>query len=108
MAEVQLHPSSWLHYADLLETTDGFVFWGHAELPEFPEQPDDRWLTLDRNARIDLLANDYLGDQKLWWVIAIANEWDLVPSDMVVNARVRIPALRFVQRTLADRRRAGA
>ena len=37
------------------------------------ESNGDKFITLDRDTRLDVLANKYYADPSLWWVIAMAN-----------------------------------
>jgi len=41
--------------------------------------------------RLDTLAHRYLGDEELWWIIALCNRiFD--PFSLTVGARIRIPS----------------
>lgn len=60
--------------------------------PEFPYLPTDIYLITKRMDRMDLLAYDYYGDPRLWWVIQRANS-GLTYGTLVLDAgkRIRIP-----------------
>ena len=92
---VALRSTSRLRFARLI-TLDGVEHW---ELPEYPNiQPasDDKRYTVDRNDRIDKLANRFYGSPDLWWVIAIANNMELLPSDLKPNTQIIVPSQKRV------------
>jgi hypothetical protein len=41
--------------------------------PEVPQSDNDIWVLTTVGDRLDILANDFYGDDSLWWVISIAN-----------------------------------
>ena len=52
---------------------------------------NDYYIDVSINDRLDLLAQDFYGDSKLWWVIAMAND---LPGDSVfppLGFQLRIP-----------------
>jgi len=78
-------------------TVDGFEFWDLLELPEIPEQPDDTVYTVQGPDRIDSIATKFYGDPVLWWVIAVANDLEFLPTDLNIGDTLRIPAPRYIQ-----------
>ena len=65
------------------------------EMPEYPtiaEAPDDIIYTVNQDDRIDLIANKFYGAADLWWVIAIANDLNLLPSDLKPYKPIRVPS----------------
>lgn len=77
-------------------TIDGVEFW---ELPEYPSiapAGDDTVYTTSRGDRIDRLSRRFYGTHDLWWVIAIANDINLIPSDFKENVDLRIPSTKRV------------
>jgi len=88
-----------LRFAQLLEI-DGFTFWDTLEPPDIPEQSDDISYDVKSHDRIDLLANRFYGDPVLWWVIAVANDMEIIPTDFNVGDILRIPSPRFVLQEL--------
>lgn len=66
--------------------------------PEFPVHENDKVhrVRTSERLRLDLIANEYYGDQNLWWVIAFAN--DILDPFMELNGvsatptTLRIPA----------------
>lgn len=63
---------------------------------EIEPQPDDRFHEVVVGERLDQLAYRYLGDPKLWWVIAEANDiaW---PLELETGSVLRIPSLETVE-----------
>jgi hypothetical protein len=96
---VRLRETSRLRFARLLEL-GGVECW---ELPEYPTisaEPDDVLYTVARTDRIDLLAHRFYNSSELWWVIALANGFRLLPSDMRENMVLRVPSARRVFTTI--------
>ena len=97
MAKRQLKSGSRLNYSELLESPEGFVFWGVPSLPAIEEQQDDiqyRWTALDR---LEQVAVRFYNDPALWWVIAVANDIELHPTDISVGDLLTIPSPRYVR-----------
>lgn len=91
--------------ADVDEDQNGFDFFELTEYPDLPEQPDDIDYLVKTTDRIDLLAYKFYGDPVLWWVISIANDFELLPNDLVDGETIRIPSPRFVQNELFSTRK---
>ncbi|HRT96273.1 MAG TPA: hypothetical protein P5532_17760 [Planctomycetota bacterium] len=75
---------------------EGFDFLGNRpQVPTTP-RPDDRFHTVVEGDRLDLLAYRYLGDARLWWVIADYNDifW---PLDLGLGRLLRIPSAQHAQ-----------
>lgn len=79
---------------------DGFEFWDLLQLPTVVPQPDDQFYTVLGPDRIDLLAYKFYGNAVLWWVIALANNLELLPTDMNAGDTLRIPSQRYVQKLM--------
>jgi phage tail protein X len=70
--------------------------------PEIPLSDEDIYVYASQGDRFDILANQYYGDQSLWWIISIANTAiagtslpsDLNQSSLVIpeGMQIRIPA----------------
>jgi len=75
---------------------DGITFWDLLEIPDVPEQPDDIQHAISGLDRIDLLAKRFYNDVTLYPIIAVANGWELVPTELVVGTTIRIPSPRYV------------
>jgi hypothetical protein len=95
--------SSWLSIAPLLQF-EGTVFWDTPYFPDILPQDNDIFVTVDSNyvGRLDLLAFDAYGDVDLWWVIALANGLELLPTDMVIGKKLRIPSKNYVDSIIAQ------
>ncbi len=69
--------------------------------PEVPLSDNDIYVYSSQGDRFDVLANQYYGDQSLWWVISIANTaiaGTSLPSDLPQDSliipegiQIRIP-----------------
>jgi len=88
-----------LRFSPIL-TGDGIEFWDLLDLPVIPEQPDDISYTVQGFDRIDLLAEKFYGDAVLWWVIAVVNSLEVIPTSISVGQTLRIPSPRYVLRVL--------
>lgn len=96
---VDLKRRSRLRFANL-RLVDGIEFWDLVELPTLSIQPDDTVYVVAGNDRIDLIANKFYGDPVLWWVIALANDLELLPSALNEGTLLRIPAPRYILQVL--------
>jgi nucleoid-associated protein YgaU len=96
---VKVKQFSRLRFGDLV-LLDGIEFWDLLDLPEITPQPDDLTHTITGFDRIDLLAHRFYKDSKLWWVIAVANDMEVLPTAFNVGDTIRIPAPRFVTQVL--------
>lgn len=101
---VNVKEKSRLRFAELLEV-GGVVFWDTVVLPDIPEQVDDIVYRVRDIDRIDLLANRFYGDPVLWWVIAEANDFEILPTDFNTADVIRIPAPRYILGALFARER---
>jgi hypothetical protein len=88
-----------LRFKNLL-TVRGVTFWELDNLPQVPVQPSDFYIVVNITDRIDNLAFSYYGDPNLWWVIALANDFYLLPTDLQVGSTIRIPSPTYVADTL--------
>lgn len=96
---VTIRKRSRLQFGNLV-TVDGFTFWDLLELPTIVPQPDDTSYQVQGTDRIDSLAYKFYGDPILWWVLALANDLELLPSDLQVGDVLRIPSQRYVLQVL--------
>lgn len=96
---VQIKNSSRLKFGDL-RLVDGVEFWNVLDIPDIPEQTDDQLYQVMENDRIDLLAYKFYGDPVLWWVIAVANNLELLPTQLNPGAFLRIPSVSYVKQQL--------
>lgn len=92
---VRIRNSSRLLHANLF-VTGGVEYW---ELPEYPTidvRDDDLTHEVEESDRIDKLAYTYYGDANLWWIIALANDLRMLPSDLQAESKIRIPSPVYV------------
>jgi len=88
---VRIGTSSRLQLGNLIDYA-GVEFWDLLVLPPIPEREDDIEYTVKGGDRIDLIAYRQYGDPSLWFVIAVANDLELLPVHLNVGDTIRIPA----------------
>lgn len=96
---VQIGADSRLLFGTLLQV-DTIEFFDTLNLPELQEQTDDTAYDWKSTDRIDLVAHRFYGSPALWWVIALANNIEIVPTDINEGTRLRIPSPRYVNNVL--------
>jgi nucleoid-associated protein YgaU len=96
---ININAKSRLRFKEFL-SIDGVEFWELDELPTIPESASDFYYMVKEGDRIDLLANRFYGDSNLWWVIAVANNIDIIPTNLVTASTIRIPSPLYVQQNL--------
>lgn len=99
---VNVSKRSRLRFKELLEIY-GVSFWELEEFPSVPEDPNDLYYQVKYGDRIDLLAYTFYGDPNLWWVIAGANDMNILPTDLQPGNIVRIPSPLYVSDVLFTR-----
>lgn len=92
---IQIYKRSRLRFKELLNIY-GVTFWELDNLPEVPEQSDDVYYQVKYDDRIDLLAQTFYGEVGYWWVIAVANGMEDLPTDLVAGAVIRVPSPTYV------------
>jgi len=96
---VDVGNSSRLLFAELLNVDD-IEFWDTLVLPDPSARQDDIQHIVANSDRIDLIAQMYYGEAALWWVIAWANNLEILPTDLKENEQIRIPSRDYVQNVL--------
>ena len=96
---VQVSAASRLLFTTL-GSVDGVEFFDLLNLPPIVPQSDDTTYEWKSSDRIDLVANRFYGNPVLWWVLALANDVEMVPTDLNEGALLRIPSPRYVQQVL--------
>ena len=99
---ISLGSRSRLRFKELLEI-NGVTFWELDELPVVPDQVDDIYYMVTQTDRIDLLSTTFYGDSNMWWVIAVANNLNLLPSELVPGTTLRIPSPNYVANVLFNK-----
>jgi len=82
-----------------------YEWFGQPEYAEFPISEDDTYITVTKTTKIDGLAAQTYDDPELWYVIALANDIELWPSDVKVGQTLRLPSRRRVESILKAGRR---
>lgn len=60
--------------------------------PKIPTSDEDFYIITQATDRLDLLSNQYYGDVKYWWVIAVANNINDGTLYIEEGKQIRIPA----------------
>lgn len=103
---IELDRASYLLFSQLVNV-DGVEFW---ELPEYPQlfpQDDDIFVTIGKGElgelvsseeaiRMDLLAYRIYNTPHLWWIIAVRNNFEIMPSSLKVGQTIIVPSPRYV------------
>ena len=95
----QLRPASRLRFGEK-QVIDGVEFWDLLDLPSIPPQPDDIFHTVSGNDRVDTLANRFYEDPGYWWVIAVRNDMEILPTELNSGEEIVIPSPRYVRQVL--------
>lgn len=92
---VKVRRFSRLRFGDLI-SIDGIDFWNFIDFPQLPDNPDDFQYQVMSGDRVDSLAQKFYGDPILWWVIALKNDLDILPTDLNDGDVLTIPSPAFV------------
>lgn len=92
-----------LRLADV-RTLDGIEFWDFVDLPPYQKRNGDLQYTINSGDRIDLISYQHYGTPDAWWVIAWANDLELIPSQMKEGASLIIPDPDYVLNRLFTQR----
>ena len=60
--------------------------------PTIPKRDDDIYIITQETDRLDLLANQFYNDPKLWWVISHANSLNSADIGVEPGIQLRIPS----------------
>lgn len=96
---ININSKSRLRFKEFL-SINGVEFWELDALPTVPKSPEDLYYSVKDGDRIDLLAANFYGDSNLWWVIAVANDIDIIPTGLQVASTIRIPSPLYVRQQL--------
>jgi hypothetical protein len=75
-------------------TKTGKPYYSLTRYPEIPLNINDIYITTVSGDRLDLLANQFYNDIRLWWIIASANP-NIIRRDsfaLAPNIELRIPS----------------
>ena len=96
-----IRPGSRLRRAEYVQHTDAdgttFAFFDLFDPPEIVPQDDDLLYTVSESDRLDKIAFSAYGNVRLWWVIALANDWDVPWVSLQPGSVIRIPSARYVK-----------
>ena len=70
--------------------------------PTIPKRDDDIYIITQETDRLDLLANQFYNDPKLWWVISHANSLNSADIGVEPGIQLRIPKNIYDITTLFD------
>ena len=96
--------NSWLklcEWTEAISSTGAVV--SHFDLAVYPAivpQSDDQEHTVQSTDRVDVLANTFYGDSRLWWVLAVANGWDEPATSLCPGQTIKVPSPRWVRERL--------
>lgn len=77
----------------ILKNRKGTRYYRDTKYPDVPVSFDDIYIVTTSGDRYDTLANQYLGDSSLWWMIASANpEYGLGTYYPPIGVQLRIPS----------------
>lgn len=93
---VRIRRQSRLQFYPLV-TLEGFEFWDFRDLPIPPKRADDLLYQVTGVDRIDTLAVKFYGAAQLWWVIAVANDWEILPTQLNVGDKIIIPSPNYIR-----------
>lgn len=86
---------SWVNFSPTDKTVvkngDSITFLGDFVSPDMPESSGDKEKVIEDGDRLDRLALESYGEQLLWWVIAVRNNFDLPDANLVVGEKLIIP-----------------
>lgn len=71
---------------------DGITYTTNPIYPRIPVSVEDFYIVSTVGDRYDLLALNFYGDSKLWWIIASANSMNKASLVVEPGIQLRIPA----------------
>lgn len=103
MAEVNVLRSSRLRFFTFVEKNnsggESFLFWSPEDPgipPSLPVANDEIDYTVLGRDVIDNITQKVYGDPFLWWVLARSNNLRLLPFDLKLGSKIRVPSQRLV------------
>lgn len=96
-------PTSYLVQADFINV-GGIDFFDTPEFrPLLADETDTFFeISAEYQNRPDLIAFDFYDDEQLWWILALANDIWLAPSEFSTGRRIRVPAFERVSAYIAE------
>lgn len=73
----------------------------HLDVKSYIAEGRYNWYSVQELDRLDIIAFEYLGDSRLWWIIADFN-YDLIPDTLklVTATKIRLPTVALLQELL--------
>lgn len=102
--QTSLSPESRVQFS-YVQTKDSFEWFSEPVYPEIEQADDDVFVEVTHDTTLDMLALKHLGSVERWWVIAVLNGLELIPSDMYVGQKLRVPAKRRIDVFLRETKR---
>jgi nucleoid-associated protein YgaU len=95
---------SFLLNQTLRELDDGTVTWGRFEPPAIENRPTelDQTHQIQKRQTPRQIADQFYGNQSLWWIIAYVNELTIPAAEMVPGEELIIPDPEWVERNFSD------
>ena len=85
-----------------LKSQSGKRYLINSVYPDIPVTEDDIYVIVTAGDRYDVLADQFYGDQSLWWIIAAANNSKKDSFIPTLGTQIRIPADPGLVRDLFD------
>jgi hypothetical protein len=76
---------------EIIKNNDGVRIYNQVYYPEIESQNDDYFIITSSQDRFDLIANDFWGNEKLWWVLPIINNLECDSMYPPVGFQLFIP-----------------
>jgi len=89
--------NSWCFFSDIYESKDGGRYQTLSVFPKILSQPDDIPYITRYGDRCEALSLRFYGEQRLWWVILVANNLNDPLVDFVPGTELIIPSVRYVR-----------
>lgn len=83
-----------------LKIIDGIIFWDLLDLPDYVQGKNDLQYQVSDGDRLDLISNKYYQTPGLDWVIAWANDLELLPSQLNTGDKLIIPDISYIRTLL--------
>jgi hypothetical protein len=107
-----VNPASHLIYSQIVNV-EGIEYFDFPQYPKILPQKDDIFITIGQprvnsreivtrseELRIDMLSYRIYKNPHLWWVIALRNNLELVPSQLKFGQRIVVPSPNYVYNKL--------
>jgi len=80
-------------YSNTKEQSDTkIVYFESTIYPKVSPNNDDIYIISGQGDRLDILANKYYGNPKMWWIIATANNLNNASLSVEPGVQLRIPS----------------